>query len=63
MVILANAIRKFKKKIFFPDLSCTHVRKCVYGRYAPGVDNKRSNYHRERFGKLRFRASAPRQSE
>ena len=26
---------KSKGKKFFSDLSCTHGRTCVYGRYAP----------------------------
>ena len=25
------------EKIFFSDVSCTHRRTCVYGRYAPGL--------------------------
>ena len=25
------------RKIFFSDLSCTHGRTCIYGRYAPVV--------------------------
>ena len=25
------------RKKFFSDLSCTHGRTCVYGRYAPGI--------------------------
>ena len=28
---------KFNEKNFFSDLSCTHGRTCVYGRYAPGM--------------------------
>ena len=26
------------RKKFFSDLSCTHGRTCVYGRYAPGLN-------------------------
>ena len=34
MKLLAS---KFNEKSFFSDLSCTHVRTCVYGRYAPAL--------------------------